>query len=139
MVILVLLTPMAVKEKIFKQLKGSIRSENLLIMQRRIYKHNQQYTYHYQTEARLNGLVTIPDSITFNQACPACHYPKMILYEGGPIRDGKRINRKIYARCNRCDFTCSNKEFDIVKPSGIPTLKTIFDNLKKEHNNGYKA
>jgi len=54
-----------------------------------------------------------------------------MLYEGGPIRDGKRVNRKVYARCKRCDFACSNKEFDVVKPSEMASLKTIFDNLKR--------
>lgn len=119
------------KRKKFKQLKGSIRSENILNVQRRIFKHNFQYTYHLQTIARLNGTISIPEAITFKQSCPACHYPEMMLYEGGPIKDGKRVNRKIYARCNRCDFACSNKEFNVLKPKEMDTLNTIFDKLKR--------
>ena len=128
-----IIDPDGTKRKKFRQLKGSVRSENMLNVQRRIFKHNKQFQYHFQTEARLNGTIVIPDAITFNQSCPACHYPKMMLYEGGAIKDGKRINKKIYARCNRCDFACSNKEFDVLKPKELPPLSNIYDNLK-EHN-----
>lgn len=130
---LIFIDPVGTKIEKFKQLKGSIRSENMLNVQRRIFKHNLHYTYHFRTIARLDGTISISNTITIKWPCPACHYPKMMLFESGPIKDGKRVDRTIFARCKRCDFACTDKEFDVLKPKEIDSLSIIYDKLKRTY------
>lgn len=127
-----LIDPMGKKRELFKQLKLSLRSETLLILQRRVFFHNFQMQKLSQLQAQKNGLAFIPNAVQWpEQSCPACKTNHFEVYWQG-ISFGKReSNAEYYLSCKNCGFHCSGTEFEIMKPSGFPSLKDVVDNKLK--------
>ena len=113
--------PMGDKRKLLRKLKESIRSENLFNVQRRIFKHSSNYQACISMGGILKGWKNIPKALVFKQACPACNFQEVLLYEGGSKRDGRWEERHIFGLCKRCDFAFSDKEYDAIKPKDYPT------------------
>jgi hypothetical protein len=126
-----IIDPMGDNRKLLRQLKKSLKSENSFNLQRRILKHNKDYQVYARIKAHLDGLVGIPDARIFKEACPACEYPELQLYESGSMRDGHWEERYLFANCKRCDFTCSDKEFESIKPKGFLSLNEIYHSTSK--------
>lgn len=127
-----IIDPMGKKRELFKQLKQSIRSETLLILQRRVFFHNFEMQKLSQLQAKKNGLVFIPNAVQWpEQSCPACNTNHYEIHWQG-ISFGKReSNAEYYLSCKNCGFHCSGTEFEIMKPSGFPSLKDVIDNKLK--------
>lgn len=122
-----IIDPMGDNRKLLRQLKKSLKSENSFNVQSRILKHNKDYQIYARIKAHLDGLVGVPDARIFKEACPACGYPELQLYESGSMRDGCWEERYLFANCKRCDFACSDKEFESIKPKDFPSLDDIFN------------
>lgn len=123
--------PMGDKRKLLRKLKESIKSENIFNLQRRIFKYQTNYQACNSMGGILKGFLGITNALHFKQACPACTYSEVLLYESGTRRDGKWEERYIFGRCPRCDFVFSNEEYDAIKPKDYPTLNSIFAELSK--------
>lgn len=126
--------PMGRKRALLKQLKLSIRSENAFNLQRKIFQYNKKIELIFQSYSRLNGDIYIPDALIWQQPCPACSYQVMHVFESGNMRDGKWVERFVFAQCNRCDFSFSDREFDAMKIKGQPSLRAVFRQLQKQKN-----
>jgi hypothetical protein len=128
---LIVIDPMGEKRKLLRKLKESIRSENIFNLQRRIFKHRSNYEACNSIGCILKGWTEIPKALVFKQACPACTYPEVLLYESGSKRNGRWEERRLFGQCPQCDFTFSDKEHDAIKPKNAPTLKNIFTELSQ--------
>jgi len=125
---------MGKKRELFSQLKLSIRSEALLIIQRRVFSYNSQLQKLSQLQARKYGLVFIPNAVHWpEQSCPACNTNQYEIYWEG-ISFGKREpNAEYYLECKNCGFYCSGTEFEIMKPKDFPSLnEVVSDKLRNK-------
>ncbi|MCA9735826.1 MAG: hypothetical protein H6688_02260 [Erysipelotrichaceae bacterium] len=128
-----IIDPQGKKRDQFRQLKRSIRSETLLILQRRIFYHNEQIQIISQLEAKKSDVVFIPNAIKWpEQKCAACNSNKFEIHWQG-ISFGKReTGAEHYLECKNCGFYCSGTEFEVLKPKGFPALKEVVDEKLKQ-------
>jgi hypothetical protein len=111
--------PMNEKRKQLRELSSFKSNELTFNVQRRMYKHRRDNNVYHQFQARLNGDVYNPKARTWNTCCPACGYNRMVIFESGS-------NSKAFLQCVRCDFCCSDAEFEARKADGQPNLMDIF-------------
>jgi hypothetical protein len=126
-----IIDPTGDRRQLLRKLKKCIKSENVFNLQRRILKHSRSYQTCISMGGILKGWTDIPQALVFKQACPACYYPELLLYEGRSIND-----KRIFGRCKQCDLAFSDQEYDAIKPKGHPTLTSVFAELSQAAETG---
>ncbi len=120
------------KRKRFIQLKGLMRNEIKLIVQRRIFNYYNLINQNSEFEANRSSY--FPEAVAFpypNRVCAACQSNKQEIHWNTVILNNKKSRTIHFLTCRNCGFYCSDEEFKVMKNDSSPSLRQIVDEQLK--------